>query len=63
MTLIRKKTSRSSSCIPKLNQNYNELQMKKKKKNLNFKTKKSMKNETIKLYKIKYFSKTKYQKT
>ena len=36
--LDSKKTSRSSSCIPKLNQNYNELKMKKK-KNLNSKTK------------------------
>ena len=31
MTWIAKKTSRSSSCIPKLNQSY-ELKMKKKKK-------------------------------
>ena len=53
--LDSKKTSRSSSCIPKLNQNYNELKIKKK-KNLNSKTKSSMKSDTIKLYNIKYFS-------
>ena len=41
-----------------LNQSYNELKMKKK-KNLNSKTKNSMKNETIRLYNIKQFSKKK----
>ena len=56
--LDSKKTSRSSSCIPKFNQNYNELKMKKK-KNLYSLSKNSMKNENIKLYNIKYFSKKK----
>ena len=53
-----KKTSRSSSCIPNFNQNYNQIKTENKlySQNLNSKTKTSMK-----LCNIKYFCKQNIQ--